>query len=269
MISIICVYNNKKILNEWLLRSLENQTARYELILIDNTDNKFKSATKALNYGGKKAKGKYIMFVHQDVRFSSNTWLKDAVNMLNSLPDVGIAGVAGKRDIRGFIESRRIISNIVHGIPPKFAGNIKIHNPEKVQTLDECLFVIPKRVFDMLQFDEENIDTWHLYAVDYALSVKKLGFNVYVLPLKIHHRSTGDPIPTDYFKSLRKLLKKHKKNYQHVNTTCGNWYTFYPFVLQKLLFATELCYYMFRNMSLRNIADGSLYFRTILNLIRG
>jgi GT2 family glycosyltransferase len=262
------VYNNKEILEEWLLKSLKNQTTRYELILVDNTDNKFKSAAKALNYGGRRAKGRYIMFAHQDVRLCSDTWLKDAINLLDSLQNVGLAGVAGKRDVSGFIESRRILSNIVHGIPPRFAGNIKVNSPEEVQTLDECLFIVPKYVFDRLRFDEENIDTWHLYAVDYALSVKKLGLKVYVLPLRIHHRSTGDPIPVDYFKSLRKLLRKHRGHHSHINTTCGNWYTFYPFILQKLLFATEMCYYGIKNTAKKN-PDGILFFKTILNMIRG
>ena len=67
MISIICVFNDKKVLNECLLESLKNQTANYELILIDNTNRKFKSASEALNYGAKKAKGNYLMFVHQDM----------------------------------------------------------------------------------------------------------------------------------------------------------------------------------------------------------
>ena len=54
-------------LNKYLLKSLNSQTALYELILVDNTQKKFKSASEALNYGGEKATGKYIIFTHQDV----------------------------------------------------------------------------------------------------------------------------------------------------------------------------------------------------------
>jgi len=67
MISIVCVYNDEITLKDYLLKSLENQTSKHELILIDNTQGKYKSAAGALNWGGGKAKGKYIMFVHQDV----------------------------------------------------------------------------------------------------------------------------------------------------------------------------------------------------------
>ena len=36
MMSIVCVYNNKTILEEYLLKSLKKQTSKYELILVDN-----------------------------------------------------------------------------------------------------------------------------------------------------------------------------------------------------------------------------------------
>ena len=85
VISIICVFNDKKILNKYLLESLKDQTAHYELILIDNTKNKFKSASKALNYGTKKAKGNYLMFIHQDVSLCSDTWLDEAEKIIESL----------------------------------------------------------------------------------------------------------------------------------------------------------------------------------------
>ena len=77
MISVICVYNDHDVLDEYLLGSLEKQESSYELILVDNTPNKFKSAAEALNYGGNKANGKYIMFAHQDLELTSPGWLRE------------------------------------------------------------------------------------------------------------------------------------------------------------------------------------------------
>jgi isocitrate dehydrogenase len=65
MISVVVVYNNKHIFEEVLMRSLKDQTAEFELIALDNTRGEFKSASAALNYGGLRATGRYIMFVHQ------------------------------------------------------------------------------------------------------------------------------------------------------------------------------------------------------------
>ena len=92
MISIICVYNNKEILENYLLKNLSTQSVEYELILIDNTNGKFKSAAEALNYGGKKANGNYLMFVHQDVDLCSNNTLDYIENILESISNLGIAG---------------------------------------------------------------------------------------------------------------------------------------------------------------------------------
>ena len=126
MISIVCVYNNKEILESYLLESVKNQTAKFEFIGIDNTKEQFKSAAKALNYGGRQAKGKYLMFVHQDVDLSTNTWLEEVVKILDEIPNLGIAGVAGK-----YKNEAGVITNIKHGNPPKFAGKIQFEKLTK------------------------------------------------------------------------------------------------------------------------------------------
>ena len=41
VISVVCVYNNKTILEDCLLKSLRVQTTEYELILVDNTEGRF------------------------------------------------------------------------------------------------------------------------------------------------------------------------------------------------------------------------------------
>ncbi|MCL4557896.1 MAG: glycosyltransferase family protein [Deltaproteobacteria bacterium] len=136
MISIICVYNNKDILENYLLKSLKTQTTKFELIPIDNTNYKFKSASKALNFGGEKANNKYIMFVHQDVELVSASWLQDVEQYLDSIQNLGIAGVAGVAET-GNTDEERARNVIRHG--PDYhvwgPGN-SINTPEPVQTLD-------------------------------------------------------------------------------------------------------------------------------------
>lgn len=240
MISIVCVYNNKEIFEEYLLKSLKSQNINYELILLENTQKKFKSAAEALNYGGKKANGEYILFVHQDMDMCSGTFLKDLERILDSISNLGIAGVAGKS------EKGLIVSNMKQGMPPKFAGKIQINKPVKVQTLDECLFVIPKKIFNLLKFDEKVCDGWHLYAVDYCLCVKERGLTVYVLPVSTYHKSIGESLSKDYYDVVKKLLKKHAKNYKWIYTTIGNWNSVYPLSLQIVSQKLFSCFMRFR-----------------------
>jgi GT2 family glycosyltransferase len=225
MFSIICVYNNKKILDEWLLRSISTQTKEFELILLDNTRNKFKSASEALNSGGRFAKNDYLIFVHQDIDFLADIWLEKAEEFLKLIPDLGIAGVAGTT-------KEGIISNIEHGDPPILAGNIQTIQIEPVQTLDECLLIIPKPIFDVLQFDEKVCDDWHLYGVDYCLTVKKMGYGVYVLPMTLYHKSSGQSLSKSFFKVLNKIQKKWREDFRIIYTTTGDWMTFKPLYFQ-------------------------------------
>lgn len=228
MISIVCVYNNEEILNKYLIKSLKSQTEDYELILLDNTNKKFKSAAEALNFGGKKANGNYIMFVHQDVDLYNDHFLKDAENCLNSLSHLGIGGVAGKsKDRNG------VITNIKHGYPLTYAGEFQIKKPYLVQTLDECLILIPKSVFKLLEFDEDTCNDWHLYSVDFCLSLNQLKLNAYVLPLPIYHVSNAFSFNEEFFVTLEKLLKKHRKKYSWIYTTMNNWNTKISVKIQK------------------------------------
>ncbi len=232
MISIICAYNSKAILEDFLLKGLKDQTAEYELVLVDNTTGMFPSAAEALNYGATKAKGTYLLFAHQDIDLVSKTWLEEAENILDLLTDLGIAGVAGKSE-----SELEIISNIEHGIPPRWVRGTKgrgIIHPERVQTLDECLVIVPRTIFDMAKFDAKSCDGWHLYAVDYCLSIKRLGLKAYVLPMYLYHASAGNSMSDSYFATLERVLKKHKNHCGPIHTSVLNWNPRYPLSINKL-----------------------------------
>ena len=230
MISVVCVYNNKQILDNFLIKSLKNQSVDYELILINNTKNKFKSAAEALNYGSERATGSYIMFVHQDIDLFSKTWLEKAEKCLNLISDLGIAGVAGK------VNKGNVLTKISHGIIPKSAGNYQIYNPIKVQTLDECLIIIPKSTFKLLKFDEETCDDWHLYAADYCLSIKNFNLNAYIIPMFLYHLSEGYSLSEKYYSTIEKLIDKHSANNKWICTSMGDWNTSHFLTSIKLLY---------------------------------
>lgn len=225
MISVVCVYNNHQILNNCLIKSLKKQNCDYELILIDNTQNKFNSAAKALNHGGIQAQKEYIMFVHQDMELDSSNWLNDVEEMLKSIKDMGVAGVAGRK-------GRTPRSNMKHGTNPRYVGIFPQDDPIEVQTVDECLAIVPHSIFQENPFDEETCQGWHLYLADYCLNLKNKGYHVYVVPQSSYHLSIGDSFSNDYYQTLSKIIKKHKNNYEWIYTTTGNWHTTYPLLIQ-------------------------------------
>lgn len=235
MISIVCVYNDKEVLENNLLSSLVCQTADHEIILVDNREHQFSSATKALNHGGRKANSKYIVFSHQDIYLPSSHWLEDTEFYLESIPKLGIAGVAGMIS-GGRCNKERGRNIIMHGKSlESWSWGRTIVKPEPVQTLDECLFIIPKRIFDIHPLDEETSVYWDLYAVDYCLSIlEEMNLFAYVLPVMVYHMSLGH-ITEEYFLTLSKILKKHRKFCKRINTTTGSWNTTYPLNLQRHL----------------------------------
>jgi SAM-dependent methyltransferase len=214
MISIVVVYNDERVFKEVLLAGLKRQNAGYELIALPNTDGRFKSAAEALNFGGSGATGKYIMFVHQDVELGCDSWLEKVEDALDSTPDVGVAGAAGVREKNGHAQLRGYIrdSGGVWGAP--------IDKLEEVDTLDECLLIIPKAVFKKLSFDEKTFDDWHCYGIDYCLSVSQSGLKAYALPFFVHHRSPRTNF-RDLLKYQKRLYEKHKRNHRRIYTTCG------------------------------------------------
>jgi glycosyltransferase involved in cell wall biosynthesis len=227
--SIVCVYNNRKILNQYLLESLKKQTIPYELILVDGFSKKYNSAADALNSGGEQAAGRYIMFVHQDIQLGNARFLEDSLWYLDELPNLGIAGIAGKSPA-----STNIVSNSYNGTPPWKLSTNCIREPVMVQTLDECVLVIPRARFETTRFDPVTCNDWHLYGVDYCLTMKSIGFDVMVLPTGVYHLSDGDSMNSAYFSTLERLITKHRAGTPVITTTVGIWSTSSPVSYQKL-----------------------------------
>lgn len=224
MLSLICVYNNGKILEKYLLSSLKAQTVPYDLVLIDNTKNEFKSAAKALNFGASKAKGDYFVFLHQDISLTSEQSLEKLEKILQQLPRKVIVGPAGALELNKKVAC---VTNMMHGEPPVYAGGskgLKINVPYRVQTLDECMIVIPKEVFDMLKFDSTTCNGWHLYGVDYCISASKMNIPIYAIPADVYHGSSGN-INKEYYLILKKVARKHRSNVDFLYTTVGLWPT--------------------------------------------
>lgn len=219
MISLICVSNNYDKLNTILKSSLSRQKdVKYELIIVDSNKYGFNSAAEALNFGGKQAKGDYLFFVHQDISFQDDFELAKLESYCRNFI-FGVAGVAGVKNIEGKVVS---FSNIFHGDPKTKAASKSISSPVEVDAIDECLIIIPKKVFSTNQFSIIGL-TWHLYGTDYALQMKLINLPVLVFPSELWHVSDGKSLNLNYFDAIQWLLKKYSKNYSAIYTFFGVW----------------------------------------------
>jgi hypothetical protein len=211
MISVVCVVNDQPIFDSNLLASLKEQDTECELIKVDNEQGQFKSIPKALNYGASQAHADYLMFVHQDVSLIGKSWLRSAEHACKNLGEgvFGVASVGGKGQYLGFIVDRG-----------EFWGS-PLGAPVATFTLDECLLIVQRHVFDQNKFDE--IFRFHSYGADLSLRLKKQGLGVYVLPYPIYHNSATTPIlqagnleTDDYL-----LYRKHGEDFPNLRKTTG------------------------------------------------
>lgn len=221
MYSLISIKNKPNIYQEFLLNLQQQKKVDYELITIDNCNGEYNSARLAYNEAIKKASGKYIIFIHPDIRFMNSHALFDILTCIDSLSNFGVIGVAGSptRRING---KRVILSNILHGLNQQPAG-IKIEEPLQVQTLDECFFLIQASLLKQHPFSNEK--GWHLYAVEYCLQAISYHKKNYVVPADILHLSDGKSLDYHYVLQLKRIIAKYKSTTKVINTTVNGWNT--------------------------------------------
>ena len=199
IISVICCYNDYKqykILEE----SLKNQNVIYELIGIDNINNRYKSASEALNTGALNAKGDILVFLHQDIVFRRSDSLREFVNVLNHLSNpISIIGIYGAK----------------HKKSTKYLTN----EYNVVDTLDECCIAMSKETWQQFKFNKEICDGWHLYAVELCIRIRMAsGLVVQVKDCNIEHLSDGN-VDEKYMATFKRLLVNYK-NELWIATTC-------------------------------------------------
>lgn len=219
-ISIICCYNNKQQFEELLLPSIEEQTVEPELILIDNTTKKFSSAAAALNYGANQATGEFLMFLHQDIKFTKKDALEKIYQKLvenNSTDTIwGAAGVADRfgRKVISWMESPGVKRN------PNMDCDII-----PVDCLDECLIIVSRDLFSKYKFNEVVCDNWHFYVVELCIRSKFDGIRIAVFDMFCFHLSGGTRNHL-FYKTLKKIKKVYRHKIDHINTCCIEYSNF-------------------------------------------
>jgi len=214
-ISVICVFNNKKQLDQQLAASLQFQKVDYEFITIDNTKKVYSSASKALNHGALISSGDILIFAHQDIYFKTANELEELSIEIDKRKVGTIIGTQGVRE-----PSNVYYTNLTSGI--KYNSSLQTRYEKKlyeVSCVDEGLFGMKRATWERHNFDEVLCDNWHLYCVESCLYNRKYGNSIYVYPSHIHHFSRGT-ISLGYMKNLKLLCKVYRKNFKYIWTTC-------------------------------------------------
>lgn len=162
-----------------------------EFIYIDNSEtNKF-DAFDGLNQFLNKAKGKYIILVHQDVEFKFDNIeiLKDRIQQMNQLdPKWAVLGNTGYH-INNINKQYTRITD---------PGQIDYKDgpfPVRVSCVDENIMIVKN---DLNLMTSKNIGHFHLYGADLCLQATMQGYSTYVIDFHILHKSGGYPNQSFY-----------------------------------------------------------------------
>lgn len=181
-VSIICVFNDPNVRSHCLDRSivLHGGEATVEYLTIDNVDGSFATAGAALNHGASLASNDVLVFAHQDVYLHSLRALETAARRIADDGRIGVLGAIGV-DASGRMVGRVRDRVVLLGEPAR--------EPTDVDSLDELLFMAPRRLVQSEPLSESPDLAWHAYAVEYGLRARSLGLRVCAVDIPLTHNS--------------------------------------------------------------------------------
>ena len=187
----------------------------YELIVIDNSANKF-SIFEAYNLGIKKSIGKFLCFIHDDIFIHTIGWGRVLLRIFED-DNVGLIGVAGAK-IKSKTpsawwdcpENHKVINIIQHfKHKKKEIWNFGFENKQKIEVVAiDGVFMIMRKD-KRIKFDS-NMEGFHNYDLNISFEFKKLGFVIIVSKeILIEHFSLGT-INIAWIDSTYKIHQKYK-----------------------------------------------------------
>lgn len=221
MISVIICSVNPLLLEKVRKNIEETIGVPYEIISIDNSQNKY-GICKAYNEAGAKARFPILCFMHEDISFETTNWGEKVCTHLKD-KQTGLLGVAGG-DSKALVPSSwsvPVISNEINLVqhyksallPVKriVETNKEINgNTKRVIALDGVWLCTRKDVFEQFKFDDKTFTGFHGYDIDYSLQVNTKFTVRVVFDVVLHHFSEGNP-DARWINSAILVSKKWKK----------------------------------------------------------
>ncbi|TKC08186.1 hypothetical protein FA048_13590 [Pedobacter polaris] len=198
MLSIItCSIDQTKL--SLLKKSLTETTSLlYELIVIDNSKNKY-NISQAYNLGAAQSKYDFLCFVHEDIIFKNKDWDRNFIHHLSNkkISLIGILGNIIKTRTPSGVYSNIQYTNRINqiqklkdGTTVSYYDNPNEEDISEVAVLDGMLLGTTKSHWEKISFDEK-IDGFHAYDIDFSLAMAQLGKVGVVYDILLEHCSFG------------------------------------------------------------------------------
>jgi hypothetical protein len=261
MISIIISSANPDLL-EKITQNIEDSIGvPYEVISFDNS-NGSSGLCKLYNEGTTKAKYDILCFMHEDIEIKTASWGKIVIDYFNKDPHLGLVGIAGSSYKSAIpsgwhsfaFESKINYINIIQnskrnpGVDIHDYSNPKNEKLSQVVCLDGVWLCTPKQVALEFPFDAETLRGFHVYDIDFSLSVNQKYKVAVTFEILMKHFSEGNytnawlkdtikihnkwmsllPLGVEILskkdaamiekKAFRHLIKKHKRHLSFIDS---------------------------------------------------
>jgi hypothetical protein len=187
------------------------------------------------NFGLKKAKGKYVLFLNNDIKFLNNSILKEMISWMDNNPKVAVSSCAlsneDEKTLQGsggsfpnlskviawmtFIDDLPIINKLFSSYHPNLDYFKKSHKQDWVTG---AFYLVRKNVLDISGGFDLDYDAY-VEETDLSYRISKLGYDTWYLPKwKIVHYG-GQSYGTENsiifeMKNLRIFYSKHYPKWQ-------------------------------------------------------
>lgn len=219
MISII-ICSRQSSIPDALQKNVESSIGcDFEWVIVDNSKNLY-SIAKAYNEGVSRAKGDILCFMHDDIRFLTNDWGQRVQNHLEE--GVGVIGVIGNlmfpdcpsswwtTSLRAghVIQRSNTDDRNVDILFEKYRqGQLSYC---EVATVDGLWMCMPRKIFEMVRFDEDTYSGFHCYDTDICMQTLAAGWNVRAIyDVAIEHYSLG-ALNKEFFQQRQLWYEKWK-----------------------------------------------------------
>ncbi len=188
----------------------------YQFIGIDNSIHQL-SLAEAYNTGADRAVCDVIVFVHDDVFFSTENWGQVLLGKFSADKSIGLVGLAGT----AYLQTR--YPYWVAAKAPFIHGQVIHHNQQlklsrysnatqdqNVVALDGLMLAASRSVFKQHRFDHETFDGFHFYDLDFSVRVSETHRVVVTRDILVKHMSGGNF--DDVWKGYRDRFKGKYRN---------------------------------------------------------
>jgi glycosyltransferase involved in cell wall biosynthesis len=190
----------------------------YEYVRVDNTAGAY-GICAAYNKGVAEARGDLLVFVHEDCFFMEPGWGNVLNAKFSADPRLGLLGVAGTQylfaDNCAWISAGQpfIRGRVIHEVNNAQLFVLTVFSWDKsdaeVVAADGLFFAIPRRLFDLVRFDDATFPGFHFYDLDICMQIRRTHRLVVTWDIMLKHFSGGN-MNAQWREFGRKFLDKYK-----------------------------------------------------------